>query len=186
MLRFNLIVAVSENFGIGLKGGLPWKLRSELRYFSETTRRVRDPIKRNVVIMGRNSYFAIPPNNRPLRNRLNIVLSTTLTPKDLPDEVLLESNLEEAMQTLENNNMFKNDIETIWIIGGARLFKEAMISDRCHRLYITQIHSNFESDVFFPAIPKDFQEVTPDPEIPQGIQEENCVRFTYKVLEKLQ
>uniref|UniRef100_A0A1A9Z854 dihydrofolate reductase n=1 Tax=Glossina pallidipes TaxID=7398 RepID=A0A1A9Z854_GLOPL len=183
-LKFNLIVAVSKNLGIGLKGGLPWKLKSELKYFSQTTKRVLDPTKRNVVIMGRKTYFGIPPSNRPLRDRLNIVLSTTLTKHDLPDEVLLQPNLEAAMKFFENNNVLKNSIETVWIIGGAGVFKDAMASERCHRLYITQIQSNFECDVFLPTIPDDFQEVITEPEIPQGMQAENGINFVYKVFEK--
>ncbi|KAL9889432.1 dihydrofolate reductase isoform 2-T2 [Glossina fuscipes fuscipes] len=183
-LKFNLIVAVSKNLGIGLKGGLPWKLKSELKYFSQTTKRVLDSTKRNVVIMGRKTYFGIPLSNRPLRDRLNIVLSTTLTKHDLSDEVLLQPNLERAMKFLENDNELKSSIETIWIIGGAGVFRDAMASERCHRLYITQIQSSFECDVFLPAIPDNFQEVKTDPEIPQGIQVENGISFVYKVLEK--
>uniref|UniRef100_D3TQQ1 dihydrofolate reductase n=1 Tax=Glossina morsitans morsitans TaxID=37546 RepID=D3TQQ1_GLOMM len=185
MLKFNLIVAVSKNFGIGLKGGLPWELKSELRYFSELTKRVFDSTKRNVVIMGRKTYFGIPLNNRPLRNRLNIVLSTTLNKVgELPEEVLLQPNLEAAMKFLEDNNTLKSNIENIWIIGGASVFKEAMASKRCHRLYITEIQSSFESDVFLPTIPNDFEQIIPGPEVPQTVQVENCICFRYKVLEK--
>uniref|UniRef100_A0A1B0C4E2 dihydrofolate reductase n=1 Tax=Glossina palpalis gambiensis TaxID=67801 RepID=A0A1B0C4E2_9MUSC len=113
MLKFYLIVAVSKNVGIGLKGGLPWELKSELRYFSEITR-VFDSTKRNVVTKGRKTYFGIPLSNRPLRSRLNIVLSTTLTKEgELPEEVLLQPNLEAAVKFLEDNNTLESSIENI-------------------------------------------------------------------------
>ncbi|XP_058984551.1 dihydrofolate reductase-like [Musca domestica] len=157
MLKFSLIVAVCENFGIGLKGDLPWRLKSELKYFSSTTKRVRDPTKRNVVIMGRKTYFGVPESKRPLAERLNIVLSTTLKPSDLPSDVLLYPNLESAMNFLETDENVTKQIETVWIVGGSGVYAEAMASTRCHRLYLTKIHATFECDTFFPSIPDDFK-----------------------------
>ncbi|XP_013108278.2 dihydrofolate reductase [Stomoxys calcitrans] len=186
MLKFSLIVAVCENFGIGIKGDLPWLLKSELKYFSSTTKRLKDPSKRNVVIMGRKTYFGVPESKRPLPQRLNIVLSTTLKASDLPKDVLLHPNLESAMEFLENDEEMKKQIETVWIVGGSGVYKEAMASPRCHRLYLTKIHAQFECDTFFPSIPEDFREVELDPETPKGIQEENNITYEYKILEKLE
>ncbi|XP_073839021.1 dihydrofolate reductase [Musca autumnalis] len=186
MLRFSLIVAVCENFGIGIKGDLPWRLKSELKYFSSTTKRVRDPSKRNVVIMGRKTYFGVPASKRPLPERLNIVLSTTLNPTELPADVLLYPNLESAMKFLETDKDIKQQIETVWIVGGSGVYAEAMASARCHRLYLTKIHATFDCDTFFPSIPNDFKEVDLDPETPKGIQEENNIQYEYKILEKQQ
>nr|AAM44405.1 dihydrofolate reductase [Haematobia irritans exigua] len=184
MLKFSLIVAVCENFGIGIKGDLPWLLKSELKYFSTTTKRVHDPSKRNVVIMGRKTYFGVPESKRPLQQRLNIVLSTTLKQSDLPKDVLLYPNLESAMSFLENEKDINQQIETVWIVGGSGVYKEAMASPRCHRLYLTKIYAKFDCDTFFPDIPADFKEVDLDPETPKGIQEENNITYEYKILEK--
>ncbi|XP_036343143.1 dihydrofolate reductase-like [Rhagoletis pomonella] len=183
MLTFNLIVAVCENFGIGLKGELPWRLRSELKYFSTTTRRRENPEKQNVVIMGRRTFFCIPENKRPLFGRLNIVLSTTLKRSELPDNVLLYPSLETAMQHLEQSDL-KQQIEKVWIVGGSGVYKEAMASPRCDRIYLTEILKDFECDTFFPKIPDDFKEAKPDPFLPLGIQVEDGIQYVYKVLEK--
>ncbi|XP_022213566.1 dihydrofolate reductase [Drosophila obscura] len=183
MLRFNLIVAVCENFGIGLKGDLPWRLKSELKYFSRTTKRTSDPNKRNVVIMGRKTYFGVPASKRPLPERLNIVLSTTLQPAELPSDVVLCPSLEEAMKHLEAETL-RDQIENVWIVGGSGVYEEAMASPRCNRLYITKIQQNFECDTFFPSIPDGFREVSPDADTPLGVQEENGIKYEYKVLEK--
>ncbi|XP_016973420.1 dihydrofolate reductase [Drosophila rhopaloa] len=180
MLLFNLIVAVCENFGIGIKGDLPWRIKSELKYFSRTTKRTSDPTKHNAVVMGRKTYFGVPESKRPLPDRLNIVLSSTLQKEDLPDGVLLCSSLEEAMKLLEA----KGEVENIWIVGGSGVYAEAMASPRCHKLYITKIQQQFECDTFFPAIPDSFKEVAPDSDMPLGVQEENNIKFEYKVLEK--
>ncbi|XP_034115670.2 dihydrofolate reductase [Drosophila albomicans] len=183
MLKYSLIVAVCESFGIGIKGDLPWHIKSELKYFSQTTKRVTDPQKRNVAIMGRKTYFGIPASKRPLPDRLNIVLSRTLTPADLPSDVLLCPDLETAMQKIENEEI-GNQIENVWIVGGSGVYAEAMKSPRCHRLYLTQIKGNFECDTFFPEIPPSFCEVPLDAETPRGIQEENGIKYEYKILEK--
>ncbi|EDV43462.1 uncharacterized protein Dana_GF18503 [Drosophila ananassae] len=180
MRRFSLIVAVSENLGIGIKGDLPWRIKSELKYFSRTTKRTSDPSKRNAVIMGRKTYFGVPESKRPLPNRLNIVLSTTLQPEDLPKDVMLCPNLEAAMKHLEGDDQ----IENVWVVGGSGVYAEAMDSNRCHRLYITRIHQKFECDTFFPTIPESFREVAPDPDTPAGVQEENGIEYEYKVMEK--
>ncbi|KAH8369457.1 hypothetical protein KR009_011274 [Drosophila setifemur] len=180
MLRFNLIVAVCENQGIGFNGDLPWHLKSELKYFSRTTKLKSDPGKRNAVIMGRKTYFGVPESKRPLPERQNIVLSSTLQPKDLPEDVVICPSLEAAMQRLES----ENQVENVWIVGGSGVYAEAMASPRCHRLYITRIQKQFKCDTFFPPIPDSFCEVPPDPDTPLGMQEENGIQFEYTVLEK--
>lgn len=134
--------------------------------------------------MGRKTYFGIPESKRPLPDRLNIVLSTTLKPSDLPGDVLLYPNLESAMKMLEENEKLKQEIETVWIVGGSGVYAEAMASQRCHRLYLTKIQASFECDTFFPKIPDDFVEVELDEETPKGIQEENNIKYVYKILEK--
>ena len=61
-----LIVAIADNYGIGVKGDLPWHISEDLQYFKATT-------KGYPVIMGRTTYFSLP--FRPLKGRKNIVLN---------------------------------------------------------------------------------------------------------------
>ena len=83
-----LIVAtsISPPLGIGLKNSLPWKpIKSDMAFFQSVTRDTRPalppgfyiaPSKSiNAVIMGRRTYFSIPPKFRPLSDRINIVLT---------------------------------------------------------------------------------------------------------------
>lgn len=131
--------------------------------------------------MGKKTYFGVPESKRPLPERLNIVLSTTLQPSDLPEDVLLCPSLEAAMQHLETKT---EEIEKVWIVGGSGVYAEAMDSARCHKLYITKVQGKFDCDTFFPAIPDGFHEVAVDDGTPEGVQEENGIKFEYKVLEK--
>jgi dihydrofolate reductase / thymidylate synthase len=75
-IKLQLVVAATaEGMGIGKGGVMPWNLPTDMAYFKELTSRTRDPRKRNVVIMGRKTWESIPAKFRPLRQRINIVLS---------------------------------------------------------------------------------------------------------------
>ncbi|XP_045884657.1 dihydrofolate reductase-like isoform X2 [Micropterus dolomieu] len=74
----NGIVAVCPDLGIGKNGNLPWhpvRLNNEFKHFRTMTATPSVEGKQNVVIMGRKTWFSIPEKNRPLNNRINIVLS---------------------------------------------------------------------------------------------------------------
>lgn len=142
-----------------------------------------DPAKKNAVIMGRLTYFGIPANKRPLPNRLNIVLSNKSSASEYPADVVLCTSLTQAMDKLTGTDLGAN-IESIWICGGNSVYKEAMASNYCHRIYFTEIKAKFDCDAFFPNIPSSFVTVPNDGDIPSDEQEENGVKYQYKIYEK--
>ena len=130
-----LIVAVADNLAIGVKGGLPWHLSEDLKYFKRTT-------EGWPVIMGRTTYFSLP--FRPLKGRRNIVLNLGGDP--IP-EVICANSLEEAYAAAEPAGK-------CFIMGGASVYRAA-INDM-DRLYITHVHTTIkDADVFFPEINSD-------------------------------
>jgi dihydrofolate reductase len=84
-----LIVAATMNNGIGSSGRLPWRLPREMAYFAkvtttvpetapsenEETHQVENMSGKNAVIMGRSTWESIPQAFRPLKGRVNVVLS---------------------------------------------------------------------------------------------------------------
>lgn len=154
-----------------------------MKYFNKMTTSTLDPSKRNAVIMGRLTYFGMPANKRPLPHRLNIVLSSKSAKSDYPEDVVIFSSLNEAMDKLNSSNL-GSDIESVWICGGYSVYKEAMFSNRCHRIYFTEIKAEFDCDAFFPPIPATFKLVVNDEGIPENEQEENGLKYQYKIFEK--
>lgn len=77
MTSFGLIVAATEELGIGVLNNLPWRIPKDMAFFKHATTVVpkESPNKENVVIMGRVTWESIPPKFRPLDNRFNIVVS---------------------------------------------------------------------------------------------------------------
>ena len=67
-MRISIIVAVASNGVIGRNNDLVWRLRDDMKFFSETTRG-------QAVITGRKNYESIPEKFRPLPHRTNIVVT---------------------------------------------------------------------------------------------------------------
>ncbi|MCQ2173568.1 MAG: dihydrofolate reductase [Bacteroidales bacterium] len=133
-----LIVAVGDNYEIGVGGKLPWHLSEDLRYFKKTTHGYP-------VIMGRTTYFSLPV--RPLPGRKNIVLNLGGDP--IPGAECVYS-FDEAFRAAEG-------AAKCFVIGGASVYRAAL--DLMDTLYITRVHAEIrEADVFFPEIREDVWE----------------------------
>nr|XP_033332063.1 dihydrofolate reductase isoform X2 [Megalopta genalis] len=129
-LQLNLIAAACEGMGIGVNGALPWKLKSEMAFFTTMTSKTKDPSKKNVVLMGRRTWECIPSKFRPLQNRVNMVLSSKLS--DLGNEAIVCKSIANAMQMISQPPL--NDrIESIWVIGGSSVYKRRGHSSRSPR-----------------------------------------------------
>lgn len=74
MSPLTLIVAATRQNGIGRGGTLPWHIPKDLAYFARVTMNAPDA-QINAVIMGKKTWESIPPKVRPLKKRINVVLS---------------------------------------------------------------------------------------------------------------
>ena len=73
---FQMVVAhETSRRGIGLNGDMPWKLPKDMAYFKSLTSSVKVSGKQNAVVMGRTTWESIPAKFRPLKGRMNIVIS---------------------------------------------------------------------------------------------------------------
>ena len=178
-VQFKLIVAVSQDNGIGKDNNLPWRIKSELAYFAKMTKLVNNSSKQNAVLMGRKTWESIPSRIKPLKNRVNIVLTRQEKSKISEDEnVLVCDSLQNAFTLVEE---MSDKIETCWIIGGSSVYEEAMKNPRLDRIYITNIMEDYECDTFFPPLATEDWEEVEDQMVPKDVQEEDGVKFKYKV-----
>ena len=121
MKPFSIVVAFDEKNGIGKNNDLAWRLSSDLKHFKEITTQTKDPAKKNAVIMGRKTWDSLPEKFKPLPGRLNVILSRNLSIHiHLP---LVYAELDAALNALS----VMEDIEEIFVIGGAQIFSHAII-----------------------------------------------------------
>ncbi|KAG8459221.1 hypothetical protein KFE25_005732 [Diacronema lutheri] len=139
---FDVVVAACrKTLGIGAEGSLPWRIPADLKYFRQLTTSTRDPLRRNAVVMGRRTWESLPPKARPLAERLNVVLSRTPEAElrarlCLPPDVLVAGSLDAALALLAAAPTAEA-VESIFVIGGAAVYAEALASERLERAYVT-------------------------------------------------
>ncbi|OEH79796.1 bifunctional dihydrofolate reductase thymidylate [Cyclospora cayetanensis] len=176
----SIVVAMTANRGIGFNNDLPWPhISPDFRHFSHLTLFTgeqeaatdKTPAgatpKLNAVIMGRRTWESLPPNARPLKGRINIVISSSVTAEDLltssaagsveaAEDVSSSSNLlfvspslPAALFLLEQK--FLHQLHHVFIAGGSAVYAAALALDVVSFLYITRIATPFNCDTFFPA-----------------------------------
>ena len=132
------IAAVAENGVIGRDGDLPWHLPDDLRFFQQTTRG-------HHVITGRRNYESIPPKYRPLKDRVNIVV-TRSRGYEAPGAVVTHS-LDGALAHAREHGETE-----AFIIGGGQIYHEAFDRKLVDRIYLTRVHAQVEGDTRFPVM----------------------------------
>ncbi|MBI2564363.1 dihydrofolate reductase [Candidatus Woesearchaeota archaeon] len=157
-MKLTIIAAVAKNYvetkgyPIGKNGKIPWHIPEDLKRFKQLT-------KNHAIIMGRKTYESIPKNFRPLKNRLNIVLTRQ---KDYFEEgIVIVNSLDEAIHSTEL--LYSAAMEILihrpaYIIGGENVYKKAMPLTDC--LEITHVDQVVDdADAFFPKIDEIWKEI---------------------------
>ena len=174
---FEIVVACDEDRGIGIDNKLPWNLPADMKHFRTLTATKVAADCQNFVIMGKNTWLSLPAKFRPLPNRQNIVLSRSLTEDEIAEDskVKLCRSLPEALDFCAS----RKTVERCFVIGGAKVYAEALAHQSCSRLHLTQISAKFKCDAFFPPFENTFSLVENS-----EVQEENGIQFSFKVYER--
>ncbi len=163
------IAAVADNGTIGRNGDLPWHLPDDLKYFQRITRG-------HHVITGRKNYESIPDKYRPLKDRMNIVV-TRNSDYDAPGALVVDS-LAAGLEIAHLANEHE-----VFIIGGGQIYREALTMRLVDRLYLTLVHSDVEGDTHFPLLePSEWQEVE---RTHHEADERHAFAFSFVVLQRV-
>lgn len=183
---FQMVVAYENARGIGLNGDMPWSLPKDMAYFKSLTTSVKSPGKRNAVVMGRTTWESIPAKFRPLKDRMNIVISKYVihfvrqpawrvqAQKHSITFLLCRTMAEVSPNDNENSQKCPDavtrdfesalrlaydaeTVEHVFVIGGASVYKAAIQHSECMALHVTQIQSDIKCDTFFPEHPEAFK-----------------------------
>ncbi len=132
MAEIVLIAAVAKNRVIGRDNQLIWNIPEDMAHFKALT-------AGHTVIMGRKTWESLPPRFRPLPGRRNIVITRQ------PD---YSTPGAEIAHSLENGLKLASTAETVFVIGGAEIYTQALaVADR---LELTEVDLMPEGDAWFP------------------------------------
>lgn len=147
MKNISIITAMTIDRVIGLRCGLPWRIKAELEYFRKNT-------VNKVVIMGSNTFASL--NYKPLANRQNIVLTNNILKfqdyklLEIYNNLLFTTTIEDSLTAA--NKLCINGLglvlPEIMVIGGAAIYKQFL--PLSNKLYISVIKGNYTGDVYFP------------------------------------
>jgi dihydrofolate reductase len=127
------IAAVDRQGAIGKGGKLPWHYSADMKFFRETT-------TGHAVVMGRKTWLTL---GKPLKNRLNIVLSRDSSAVEPQESLLVLSDVESVLSL---NDSLTTDL---FVIGGAQIY-EAFLP-RIERWIITEVPLSVKgADAFMP------------------------------------
>lgn len=158
----SIIVAMDEQGVIGVNGGLPWRLSSDMKHFKNIT--MGKPI-----VMGRKTHESI---GKALPGRENIVITRDSDYKS--EDCIIFTNLDYAIDHCA-------DEEEVFIIGGAQVYNQAI--ERADRIYLTEVHTSVEGDTYFLEFDRNHWKETNRESF--DADEKNDFSFSFVVLEKI-
>lgn len=151
------ILSADANWGIGKDNKLLVSIPADMKMFREKT-------IGNVVIMGRKTLESFP-KGLPLKDRVNIVLSTKGEASG-NGEIVVRS-VEEAINEAE-----KYPDKKVFVIGGGSIYKQFL--PYVDTAYVTKIDHAYEADAFFPNLDEDEEW-----EIAEESDEQVCFDIVY-------
>lgn len=131
----NAIVAVDNNWGIGKNKKLLFHIPEDMKYFKEKT-------TNKVIIMGRKTLESLP-NGKPLKDRINIVVTRDKTYR--VEGAIVVNSLDEVLSEIEKYND-----EDVFVIGGGLIYVQLL--SYCQKVYVTKVENNFNADIYFPNL----------------------------------
>lgn len=126
--RFNLIVCVNNKGVIGRNHDLLYHIRNDMQNFKRLT-------TNHVVIMGSTTFESLPV--KPLKNRVNIVITRNVNKYKEIEGVIAVNSLEEAIKKSAN-------YAEVFVIGGASIYNQFLDKGIINRVILTEVDDDSE------------------------------------------
>ncbi len=152
------IAAISLSRCIGKDNELPWHISADLQHFKKMTTKPNDGAIQGVVVMGRKTFESM--DSKPLPKRVSFIVTTQRDyagQKGLEDrdDAYVVHSLDEALTQAASLAQDTN-LDTIWIIGGERVFSDAFTYT--DRVELTHVDIEItDGDAFYPELPSEFE-----------------------------
>jgi|LauGreDrversion4_2_1035121.scaffolds.fasta_scaffold108807_2 thymidylate synthase len=136
MVYFSILFACDKNNGgFSNENSLPFKLSKDMKYFKDITSKPYKKNCKNVLIMGKNTYYSKPSLNDD--RRIEMVISNNSDKKDN-----FFKSFEECLEKLST----RNDIGKIFLIGGKNLIEKYYNNVNCEEILVSFLDfENFEN-----------------------------------------
>jgi len=135
-MKYNIVVSLNNHNLIGENDDLLIHSKKDLRNFQKITS--SDKCK-NIIIMGHKTWLSIPQGKRPLKDRINIVLTR--------DHKIEESDDVKSFNSLAKAFSYSSTLGSeVFVIGGSQIFNECSkkeFIDDLDKLYITRFDDNY-------------------------------------------
>lgn len=148
--------------------------------------------------MGRKTWDSIPPKFRPLKDRLNIVISRSSTaPATSPPNVqepVRVSSIESALQYAREHCAGR-----VFVMGGGQIYDAALKLPEARRVLLTSLDADYDCDCFFGANLREDGETAPgwarssnaawkdwtgEQDVEDGKREEAGVKYEFQMWER--
>lgn len=131
-----IIAAVDKNWGIGKDNDLLYHIKEDMKFFRSKT-------KDNIIIIGRKTLESFP-DAKPLKNRINLVLTTNKNYKADKDAIILTS-IGEIFEYIKNYPE-----KDVYVCGGANIYNELL--PYCETALITKINDEKDAQKYMPNL----------------------------------
>lgn len=142
-MSISLIVAIDEQMTIGYRGKIPWDFVEDRKFFKKIT-------SGHTVVMGKKTWDSLPIKHKPLSNRLNIVVTRSVTESTYQLRNLGLENIY-FVPSIEDSLEFINTYSGRgFVIGGTQIYKEFLDNNLVDKLIVTHVTGRYSGDTFFP------------------------------------
>lgn len=145
MAKFKIIACINQKRVLGNEGKLLYHIGNDMANFKRQT-------LNSVVIMGRKTFESLP-NNEPLKDRVNIII-TNNEEYGVNAEFKNVYIVHSVKDAVELCDAFFGDKE-VFVIGGESIYRQFMEENLVDEMRLTIVNDDADGDAVFPEYNED-------------------------------